>query len=114
MFGNDRESRAATSAMRARMTVFIACIMLLFAGSGCRRQAEPGPARYEREIELDRAASIRDRSERSEAAMSGRYPWQGRVDPGIESLPQRVAEMESSFRRESDMHHQVLYGSRHE
>lgn len=100
--------------MISRSTILIAGIALLCAGSGCRRQAEPGPARYEREIELDRAALAREKSERSEAGTSGRYPWQGRADPGVESLPQRVADMESSFRRESDLHRQVLYGSRDE
>ncbi len=114
MFGNDRQLRAATPMMMSRSMVLIACIMLLCTGSGCRRQAEPGPARYEREIEIDRAAAIREKSGRSGTGVTGRYPWQGRGDPGIESLPQRVAEMESSFKRESDVHHQVLYGRRDE
>lgn len=70
--------------------------------------------RYEREIEFERAAAIREKSERSGMGISRGYPWQGRGDSGIESLPQRVADMESAFRRESDVHHQVLCGRRDE
>jgi len=100
--------------MRTRVTILFACIALLCTGSGCRRRGDPGPARYEREIELDRAASARATSERAGTWISGRYPWQGRADPSIESLPQRIADMEASFKRESDVHRQVLYGRRDE
>lgn len=96
-----------------RATVVVVAFLVVIFGGGCRRQGGAGPQQYERERREAEEAVARESAERSFRVMN-RYPWQERGEPGLEPLPQRISEIESAFRRENDIHRQVMYGRRTE
>lgn len=101
-----------------RCTAVAASVLLLIAGGGCRRQGDAGPRYYDRE-----RAGIRETAgQRLEYGRTGppdRYPWRGKIDPGqgkydpgLERLSERIVELETRLKQESDEHYLVIHGRR--
>lgn len=94
-----------------RFAAVVAAVLLVITGGGCRRQGDSGPRSYERE----RAGSLESAGQRLESSRVGppdRYPWRGKNETGIEQLPERIVEIGTRFKQESDEHHQVIHGWR--